>query len=235
MDSTEIQANPGRELIIQVEGQRYGRMPLKTHLITEQDDIAAVAAAYAGEVIREGDILFLSEKAVACTRGRAIPLEKIHPRRLARFLAGFVTKTPHGIGLGMSETMEMALRECGTPRILLAAAAGAAGRLLGRRGWFYRVAGQKAASIDGPTPNTIPPYHRCVVLGPKDPDQVARTVSGRLGIPVLVVDLNDLGGVILGVSHKELDHRWLLRLLGDNPLGQCREQTPMGILRPCGG
>ena len=129
--------------------------------------------------------------------------------------------------------MEAALRECGTARILLAAAAGALGKLLGRRGWFYMVAGPKAASIDGPTPNTIPPYNRCVVPGPSQPDRVAREVSLALGVPVLIVDINDLGGVILGVSHPELDRKRLARILGDNPLGQCREQTPMGIIRPC--
>ena len=233
MREEEFQANPGRQLPIKVDGRSYLRIPLKTHLITDRDDITRVARAYAQPHLQEGDILFLSEKAVACTQGRAIPLEQIKPRRLAVFLSGFVTKTPHGIGLGMPETMEAALRECGTARILLAAAAGALGKLLGRRGWFYMVAGPKAASIDGPTPNTIPPYNRCVVPGPSQPDRVAREVSLALGVPVLIVDINDLGGVILGVSHPELDRKRLARILGDNPLGQCREQTPMGIIRPC--
>lgn len=233
MREEEFQANPGRQLPIKVDGRSYLRIPLKTHLITDRDDIIQVARAYAQPHLQEGDILFLSEKAVACTQGRAIPLEQIKPRRLAVFLSGFVTKTPHGIGLGMPETMEAALRECGTARILLAAAAGALGKLLGRRGWFYMVAGPKAASIDGPTPNTIPPYNRCVVPGPSQPDRVAREVSLALGVPVLIVDINDLGGVILSASHPELDRKRLARILGDNPLGQCREQTPMGIIRPC--
>ena len=233
MREEEFQANPGRQLPIEVDGRRYCRLPLKTHLITNRDDITRVARTYAQPHLKEGDILFLSEKAVACTQGRAVPLEQIKPRRLAVFLSGFVTKTPHGIGLGMPETMEMALRECGTARILLAAAVGALGKLLGRRGWFYVAAGPKAASIDGPTPNTIPPYNRCVVLGPEEPDRVAREVSLAVGVPVLIVDINDLGGVILGSSHRELDRKRLARILGDNPLGQCREQTPMGIIRPC--
>lgn len=233
MDKEQLQANPGRKLPIEADGLSYQRLPLKTHLITDRDDILLVAQTYAAPHLQEGDILFLSEKAVACTQGRAIPLEDIKPRRLAVFLSGFVTKTPHGIGLGMPETMEMALRECGTLRILLAAAVGAVGKLLRQRGWFYIVAGRKASSIDGPTPNTIPPYNHCVVLGPNMPDQVARDISQRLGVPVLVVDINDLGGVILGASHPELDRKQMARILRDNPLGQNREQTPMGIIRPC--
>lgn len=233
MDKESFQPNPGRQLPIEVDGCSYQRIPLKTHLITDRDNISQVVRSHARPYLREGDILFLSEKAVACTQGRAIPLERIKPRRLAVFLAHFVTKTPYGIGLGMPETMEMALSECGVPRILLAAAAGAVGRLLKRRGWFYRVAGWRASSIDGPTANTIPPYNRCVVLGPEEPDRVAREVSMAVGVPVLIVDINDLGGVILGSSHPSLDRGRMARILGDNPLGQCREQTPMGIIRPC--
>ncbi len=85
-----------------------------------------------------------------------------------------MTKTPAGIGLGIPETMEMALRECGVLRILFAALVSFLGKLIGRKGDFYRVAGYKASSIDGPTPNTLPPYNKYVVLGPADPDRVAR-------------------------------------------------------------
>jgi len=45
--------------------------------------------------------------------------------RLARYLERFVTRPGYGIGLGSAETMELAIREVGAPRILLAAAAAA--------------------------------------------------------------------------------------------------------------
>ena len=176
-------------------------------------------------------MLFISEKCVACTQQRAIFMKDIKPRRLAVILSHFVTKTPHGIGLGIPETMECALRECGTFRILLAAFCSLIGKLFGQRGWFYIVAGRKAASIDGPCPNTIPPYNQCVVLGPDDPEKVSREIAERIGFPVLIVDLNDLGGNILGASDPAIDRALMLRVLGDNPLGQSGEQTPMGIIR----
>ena len=109
--------------------------------------------------------MFITEKAVACTQRRAIPMKDIHPRPLAKFLCKFVLKTPYGIGLGIPETMEMALQECGTIRILFAAAVSAVGKLFGIRGWFYKVAGYKARSIDGPCDYTLPPYNEYVVLG----------------------------------------------------------------------
>ena len=170
---------------------------------------------------------------VACTQGRAIPLKAIRPSKLGIFLSRFVHKSAYGIGLSMPETMTMAIVECGHIRILLAAAAGAVGRLLGRKGWFYRVAGRKAAAIDGPCPKTIPPYNEYVVLGPEDPNKVAMDLARELDhVTVLIVDINDLGGEILGSSGFQTKNAYYASLLADNPLGQTDEQTPMGIIRP---
>lgn len=227
----ELTSNEGKNLTIEVDGVSYDRLPLRTHVVTEEDDICDVAETYALPFLRPGDILFISEKCVACTQQRAIPMKDIKPRRLAVFLSHFVTKTPHGIGLGIPETMEYALRECGTLRILFAAVCAAIGKLFGQRGWFYIIAGRKASSIDGPCPNTIPPYNQCVVLGPEDPEKVSREIAERVEAPVLIVDLNDLGGNILGASDPAADRALMLRILRDNPLGQSGEQTPMGIIR----
>lgn len=231
MESEALHENEGKNIQIVCDGKRYYRIPIKTKLITEEDDIAEVAKLFSQPHLTDGDVLFISEKAVACSQGRAIPMDEIKPRRLARFLVKFVYKSPYGIGLGIPETMEMALRECGTFRILFAAACSAVGKLFRRRGWFYKIAGYKARSIDGPTPNTIPPYNHCVVLGPRDPDKVAKQVADTIGQPCLVVDINDIDGVILGSSEKELDRELYRRILSDNPLGQDCQQTPMGIIR----
>lgn len=227
----ELCANEGKNTVITVEGKDYMRLPIKTHVVTENDVIADVAEKYAMEHMQEGDILFISEKCVACSQRRAVPLDEINPRPLAKLLCKFVLKTPHGIGLGIPETMEMALRECGIPRILLAAFISAIGKLLGKRGWFYKVAGYRAESIDGPTPYTLPPYNKCVVLGPENPDKVAADVAARIGFKVIIVDINDLAGKILGASEASLDRDLLPKILRDNPLGQSAQQTPMGIIR----
>ncbi len=163
-EQSTYSANPGKQLVRTVDGVDYQRIPVKTHLITNTDDMADVVVRYAKDRMQEGDILFISEKAVACTQNRAIPMEDIKPRKLAVTLSRYVTKTPAGIGLGIPETMEMALRECGTLRILFAAFCSVIGKLLRRKGWFYIVAGPKARGIDGPTEGTIPPYDHYVVL-----------------------------------------------------------------------
>ena len=224
-------ANPGKQLVRTVDGVDYLRIPVKTHLITKDDDMADVVRKYPKDQMQPGDILFISEKAVACTQSRAIPMEDIRPRKLAVTLSRYVTKTPAGIGLGIPETMEMALRECGTPRILFAALCSVIGKLLGKKGWFYIVAGPKARGIDGPTEGTIPPYDHYVVLTPADPMGTSRRLAQALGHPVAIVDINDLGANILGFSEKEPSLAWLAKVLGDNPLGQSSECTPMGIIR----
>ena len=224
-------ANPGKQLVRTVDGVEYQRIPVKTHLITKADKMEDVVLQYAKDKMQAGDILFISEKAVACTQNRAIPMEDIKPRKLAVTLSRYVTKTPAGIGLGIPETMEMALQECGTLRILFAAFCSVIGKILGRKGWFYIVAGPKARGIDGPTEGTIPPYDHYVVLTPADPMGTAKRLAQALGHPVAIVDINDLGANILGFSEKQPTLDWLARALGDNPLGQGSESTPMGILR----
>lgn len=226
-------ANEGKNLEVVIDGVTYERIPIKTHVVMRDDVLLDVVKKYAGSLVRDGDVLFVTEKIVGITQGRAFPLEEIRPRRLAVTLSKYVTKTSHGIGLGIPETMEMALRECGTPRILFAAAVAAVTKALGRRGDFYRIAGPRARAIDGPTKNTIPPYDSHVVLGPDRPDAVAAEIRAAMGkqLEVLIVDINDFGGNILGSTARRSADHLMARVLADNPLGQDRQSTPMGIIR----
>jgi len=227
------EANAGKALTVQVEGSSFARIPIRTRVVMPGDDLDEFIRANAADVVREGDLLFVTEKIVAITQGRSYLVEDIKPRRLAFFLSKYVTRTPYGIGLGMPETMEMALRECGPIRILFAAAVSAVTKLFGRKGDFYRIAGDKARAIDGPTSGTIPPYNKAVVLGPERPREVAQHVKALLGgVPeVAVVDINDLGGNILGSTLDKAGEKRLVAILKDNPLGQGHQSTPLGIVR----
>jgi len=227
------EANAGKALTVQIDGARYSRIPIRTRVVLPGDDLDAFIRQYAPDVVQPGDIFFVTEKIVAITQGRSYRLDEITPRRLALFLSRYVTRTPHGIGLGMPETMEMALRECGTIRILAAAAVSAVTKAFGRKGDFYRIAGDKARAIDGPTDGTIPPYNEAVVLGPERPNEVARHIKAMLGgtAEVAVVDINDLGGNILGSTLDRAGDKRLVAILKDNPLGQGHESTPLGVVR----
>lgn len=222
--------NEGRELHATIDGVVYARHPVRTHLVTADDDAAAVASRYATPLGEDVALVAVSERMVAITQGRSHPMSEIRPGRLARFLVRFVTRPGYGIGLGTAETMQLAIDEVGTLRILLAAAVSGVTKLIGIHGLFYRIAGPQAAAIDGPTSYTIPPYNQAATLGPRDPDGAARSLAAALDRPVAVIDANDAGCKVLGAS-PGLDRRLVTRLFADNPLGQAREQTPICVVR----
>jgi hypothetical protein len=215
---------------IETDGARYVRIPIRTRVVVPEDDIVAVAREYAGTLVRPDDILFVSEKVVAITQGRAVPTSRIRPGLLARLLWRHVRQVPYGIGLRNPYSMQCAIEECGGARILLAAAVSACGKLLGRRGDFYRIAGVQAAAIDAPGTAGIEQFRDCVIKGPAEPDRVAEALAAALGCRAAVVDVNDLGAAVLGYS-TGVDAALVCRALRDNPLGQGAEQTPLGILR----
>lgn len=230
------EANPGKTLETEIDGTRYQRIPIKTRLVGPADDMVELVTTFASDQLEDGDALFITEKIVAITQGRSYPIDSVKPRKLALTLSKYVVKTPYGIGLGMPETMEMAIRECGTPRILLAAGVAAVTKAFGRHGDFYRIAGPKARGIDGPTSGTIPPYNSQVVLAPDRPGEVAVRLRAALtrSVDVFIVDINDIGGNVLGSTMDRANNRRIERILKDNPLGQGHESTPMGIIRRVG-
>ena len=231
----DFRPNPGHHLFQQEPGGGiYARAPLRSRKVAPGDDLAEAVAEALGEAKpRPGDVLALSEKAVAVSQGRSLPVADIHPGPAARLLSRFVRRSPVGIGIAMPETMQLAIEEVGLPRILLAAAASVGGRLVGRSGDFYRVAGPRVAAIDGPTPYTIPPSNTHAKRAPADPDGVASRLAERFGCGVAIVDANDIGVVCLGAS-PGVDQGLVRNLFRDNPLGQRSEQTPFALLRKVG-
>ena len=223
--------NEGRALLASLAGTVYARHPVRTHLVTADDDAAEVVRRYVGgELADDVRLVAVSERMVAITQGRSYPMDQIRPGRLARLLVGYVTRPGYGIGLGTAETMQLAIDEVGAPRILFAAAASAVTKPFGVHGVFYRLAGRQAAAIDGPTSYTIPPYNQAATLGPREPDAAARTLAAAVGAPVAIIDANDAGCAVLGAS-PGVDRRFVRRLFADNPLGQAREQTPICVVR----
>ena len=231
--------NPGRHLfaVAGLAEATYARIPVRSPLIAAGDDLQTIVEkSLVDHDLHAGDTVAISEKAVAVSQGRSFPVDQVHPSALARLLARFVGKTPVGIGLGMPQTMQLAIEEVGALRILLAAIAAAFTRPFGVRGVFYRVAGPQAAAIDGPTPGTLPPYNTHAKKAPADPDGVARRLAVSLSaaaggpIGVAVIDANDIGVNILGASDG-VDRGLLAELFIDNPLGQGHQQTPIALIR----
>jgi len=226
-----MEPNAGKKLEIVVDGITWQRLPLKTHIITKDDNITEVVKKYANPNLQSGDILFISERIVAISQGRAYPIKDIHPSWLAKLLVKFVHKSPYGIGLGSPWTMELAIREVGALRILVGAVAALITKPFGMKGVFYRVVGNNINAIDGPCDYTLPPYNDYAKLGPAKPMKVASELSEAAGCEVVIIDANDLGAAVLGKSNRAITGAFCKAVFKDNPLGQSTEQTPLCIVR----
>ncbi len=229
--SDELKPNTGKNLYIEFDGHTYARFPIKTHIVTDKDSIAEICTKYTKPYMQEGDMLFISERIVAISQGRAFPIKDIHPSLLAKFLVKFVHKSPYGIGLGSPWTMELAIREAGVARIMFGVLASALTKPFGIRGVFYNVVGKNINAIDGPCDYTLPPYNEYAKLGPAEPEKVAKKLELALHNDVVIIDANDLGVAVLGTSNKDISLLFCKNVFKDNPLGQSSEQTPLCIVR----
>lgn len=203
------------------------RIPIRTHILTEKDDIVEVIKKYTGEIVEPGDVVTVAESVVAITQGRAILPETVHPGFLARFLCRFPGKdgslaTPHA--------MQLAIEETGTLQILLGVTAAFLGRLAGRRGDFYRVAGHHLALIDD-VAGTMWPFEKHIVLGPKDPQLVVDRIKDAIGAGAVIVDVNDTRNVDILAASSGVNTGGLEKDLADNPFGNDDQQTPIVILK----
>lgn len=223
--------NEGKNIDIIIDNQRWLRIPIRTHIVTDRDTITEVIKKYVSSRLKKDDLIFISERIVAISQGRSFPIKNIKPSFFARILAKLVHKSPYGIGLASPWTMELAIREAGLFRLLVAAGASAVTKIFGVRGVFYKVAGKNINAIDGPCDYTLPPYNEYAKLGPAKPNKVAKGIAEALHHPVVIIDANDLGVAVLGRSSENIEDKFCQQVFKDNPLGQSSEQTPIAIVR----
>jgi tetratricopeptide (TPR) repeat protein len=203
------------------------RIPVRTPFITARTGLHTIVEESTEGVRRPGDVLVVAESAAAAGQGKLTPLELVSPGPLAARLSRFVGK----IGpLHSPEGMQGAIMEAGRARVAAAAVAGAAGKVVKQRGWFYKVAGPNAAMIDD-VAAALPPHDHHVIFGPRDPDGLARELADRLGCDVAIVDANHLTGAWVVGATPGVDRGWLTAALADNPAGNEDERTPIVIVR----
>lgn len=217
--------------VIEIKGKLYTRIPIKTKILTLEDDMLEIIKKYTKSIIKKDDIITISESPLAITQGRAIPVEKIKVGFLAKFLWRFVSNVKYGIGLRSPTSMQCAIDEVGSSRILFAAFVGGLGKLFGRKGDFYRIAGKQSALIDAATTSPVPPYENCVIKGPKNPEKEAQRIKDFLGNETAVMDINDIGGCWMIGGSTGIDKKFMELVMMDNPQGQGDELTPVCLIR----
>jgi hypothetical protein len=202
-------------------------VPVRTRILRAGDDAVAVVAAAVDGIARPGDVIAVSETAVAIAQGEFVPAEYVRPSRLAYALA---RRAGALATVNQPESLQLVIDAVGQWKVLYAAMLHVLGRVRGRRGAFYEVLGEAITAIDGYT-GTMPPFERAIVFAPREPDAFSESVLRRTGVACAVVDANDLEKAkVLGASH-DVERTVVECALLDNPHGNGDEQTPIVVLK----
>jgi len=208
------------------------RKLIRTHFITTNDNLDDVVSKYVLPAWKEKDIVIFAEKIIAIMQNRVIHRKDLKVGFWADFLSRFAKKTPTGFSVGNPLKMQVAINLAGLPRILLASFVGGLAKLIRIRGLFYIIAGHQISQIDGFYGGAFPQYFDMGILGPKDSEKICNDLKNKYGFSGAIVDINDLGRIILGISDDIKNKKKLiLNILKDNPAGQGNQQTPIIILR----
>lgn len=209
-------------------GEACRVLPLRTHLLGVLDDPQQVLEHYTSALLQPGDVLTIGETPLAVMQGRYHHPATVEPSLLARQLCRVFHPTSSlATACGLQSLIDLV----GPARVLCAWLAGTLLKLVGSKGWFYRLAGDQARLIDDVT-GTTPPYDQTIVLGPAEPEDLCRSLASHLGVAVAVVDVNDLGRVKVLASSPGCDEGLLQRALRPNPAGNANERTPLVLVRP---
>ena len=203
-------------------------LPLRTHLLGVLDQPVQVLQTYAGNHLQQGDVLTIGETPLAVMQGRYHHPATVQPSALARLLCrAFHPTSSLATACGLQSLIDVS----GPARVLNAWLLGTLLKLVGLKGWFYRLAGEQARLIDDVT-GTTPPYDQTIVLGPDQPQRFCEQAAAALGVGVAVVDVNDLGRVKVLAASRGCDLELLQRALRPNPAGNADERTPLVLVRP---
>jgi hypothetical protein len=217
---------------ILVEGTRYERIPIKTHLIRFGENLSSLIERYAGPKIKNGDWLAISEKVVSVCQNNVRHISSVKAGWLAKLIVKGVKKYPNDIGFSLPEKMQLAVELSGKLRIMLAMFLGALGKLFGIHGVFWIIAGHRVAEIDGFNPDSMFPYTEYAALPPKNPEKVCQEIEDKLGIPTAIIDGNNINVKIISQSRNvPMDKKISRLILLDNPMGQGDELTPFILVR----
>lgn len=230
----ELTANEGKRVQIETSFGTYSRYAIKTHFVQIGENYNDLIQQYIQPIYQDGDIVSISEKVISLCQKRILYKKDMHITLLAKFLCRFASHSSAGIGVDNVWKMQFAIDHCGKCKIIFAAICGGIGKLLGKKGIFYRIAGDEVRGLDGFYSKAFAEYDDFGIRLPEDPAGVCDEIYHQTGIPVAIVDANDFTCDILGLSDAAgLTPQEMAQLLADNPAGQSAQMTPFVLIRPC--
>ncbi len=236
-----MKVNPGREFVSEVNGQKYARIPVETHFIEVGENMEDILDKYAKPELKDGDVLAISCKIISITNDHLlVHKDDVKISLLARLIVKFVKKWPNDIGYSNSRKMQVAINRAGYPRMIVAIFGGLFMKLLGKPGYFYKIAGNQINAIDGFTIGytSKPIFENYAFLPPRPSEAIAmcNDFSKRYEVPVAIMDGNNIENNVIGMSDslsKMYSEEEWKEIMKGNPQGQEDDgnNTPLIIVR----
>ncbi len=215
-------------------GRRYDRFAIQTHFIQRGESQAELVRRYVVPLAHEGDVLSFGAKVMAMCVESVKTRDEVKPGFWAKLLWRFAGINTTGVGMHEPYKMQLVIDICGLPRVLLAAFLSAVTKPFGVHGVFYKVCGKGVGGIDGfYFRSSFDVYKQMALINPDDPVGLCNALEKETGIPVVLMDANDIQRDQLGKSDgMPLTDEELQDAMRDNPSGQGDELTPFILIRP---
>lgn len=216
------------------DGRQYDRLAIQTHFVQVGESQKELVETYVRPLYRPGDVLSFGAKVMSMCVRSVRTRDQVKPGFWANLLWRFAGINHTGVGMHEPYKLQLVIDMVGLPRVLLATVCSALTKPFGIKGVFYRVCGKGVGGIDGfYTRSSFELYHQMALINPDNADELCQELSRETGIPVVLMDANDIQRDQLGKSgDMPLTDGQLQDALADNPSGQGDELTPLILIRP---
>ena len=216
-------------------GRKYDRFATQTHFVEVGEDQADLVRRYVLPLSQPGDILSFGAKVMAmCTRNVKTK-DEVHPGFWAKKLAPFAGINETGVGMHEPYKLQLVIDICGLPRVLFAAFVSAiTAPFVAEYAASHKICGKGVAGIDGfYFRSSFDRYKELALINPPNPVELCNQLEKDTGIPVVLMDANDIDQNQLGkCSDFPLTDEEIQDAMADNPSGQGDELTPLILIRP---
>ena len=215
-------------------GKKYDRFAIQTHFVEVGESQVELIEKYVRPLYQEGDMVSFGAKVMAMCTNNVKTREQVKPGFWANLLWRFAGINHTGDGMHEPYKLQLVIDMCGLPRVLLAVVCSAVTKLFGIKGVFYKVCGQGVGGIDGfYFRSSFERYKELALINPPNPVELCNELEKATGIPVVLMDANDIEQNQLGkCDNFPLTDDEIQDAMQDNPSGQGDELTPLILIRP---
>jgi len=223
-----------RGIIEGKDTKRYQRYAIQTHFVEIGESQASLVEKYIRPLYQKGDMLSFGAKVMCMCSGNVRTREQVKPGFFAKLMWRFAGINSTGVGMHEPYKLQLVIDMVGLPRVLLAAFLSAVTRPFGVKGLFYKICGKGVGGIDGfYFRSSFKRYHELATINPPNPNELCDALAKETGIPIVLMDANDLQRDQLGKSKGfPLTDEQIQDAMRDNPSGQGDELTPLILIRP---